>query len=83
VPRPRPEPREHPFRHWALDHAVLITSVAAAGLITFVGYQTQFLNSTDFDGGAGDYARLIGWSLALQISGTTIVQVVGRLSTST
>lgn len=65
----------------ALDTAWLITSIVAALVVAFIGYQTEFLGDASFDGGPGDYAALAAWALALQVAGTTVVQVVGRLAT--
>jgi hypothetical protein len=67
---------------WVLDHAAMIMSMLGALLIAFVGYQTQFLNDKSFEGSIADYVQLAAWALALQISGTTVVQLVGRLTTS-
>jgi hypothetical protein len=75
-----PIPRR-PLRMVALDEAWLITTGVAALVVAFIGYQTQFLDDASFDGGTGDYAALAAWALALQVAGTTVVQVVGRLAT--
>lgn len=50
--------------------------------MTFFGYQNQFLDNKDFNGSLTDYVQLFGWALALQIAGTTIIQVIGGLTST-
>jgi hypothetical protein len=80
-----PETRAEPPRNFALlalDNIWWIALVITAGVVAFVGYQTQFLNNKDFDGSLPDYVQLFGWALALQIAGTTIIQVTAGLTST-
>jgi hypothetical protein len=70
------------FAQVALDNVWWVTLIIGAGVVAFVGYQTQFLNNKDFNGSLTDYVQLFGWALALQIAGTTVVTVAARLTTS-
>ena len=67
---------------WLLDNAWWITLLVIAAVIIFVGYQTEFIDNTAFEGDASDYVQLIAWALAIQVAGGTIIETVGRLRTS-
>jgi hypothetical protein len=89
VAKPRaiaePETLAEPPRNFALlalDNIWWISLVITAAVVTFVGYQTQFLNNKDFDGSLTNYVQLFGWALALQIAGTTIIQVTAGLTSA-
>ena len=66
-----------------LDSSLLITMVVGAIVVAIVGYQTQFTADKTFDAGNGDYLKLFAWAFALQVAGVTILEVAGKLVTST
>ena len=75
-----PEPRT--FAQILLDNSLLITMIAGAFVVAFVGFQSQFVGDSSFDAGNGDYLRLFAWAFALQVAGVTVLEVAGKLVTS-
>ncbi|WP_448640264.1 hypothetical protein [Geodermatophilus sp. URMC 63] len=67
---------------WLLDNAWWLTLFFVASIVTFVGFQSEFIDNTSFEGDAADYVQLIAWSLAVQVAGGTIIETIGRLRTS-
>lgn len=71
------------FAQVLLDNSLLITMVVGAIVVAIVGYQTQFTADKTFDAGNGDYLALFAWAFALQVAGVTILEVAGKLVSST
>lgn len=67
---------------WLLDNASWLTLLFVASIIVFVGFQSEFIDNSSFEGDAADYVRLIGWALAVQVAGGTIIETIGRLRTT-
>jgi hypothetical protein len=65
-----------------LDNSLLITMLVGAFVVAFVGFQSQFVGEKTFDAGNGDYLQLFAWAFAIQVAGVTILEVAGKLVTS-
>lgn len=79
MPRRTSTPRTN--REVLLDSASFVTAVITGATIVFAGYLTQFANKAEFAGGTSAYLGLVAWAFALEVTGVTVVQIAGKIST--
>lgn len=48
-------------------------------VVSVVGLQLQYLDSSGFSGSLGDWLGLVPWSAAVELSGVSVLDVLGRL----
>jgi hypothetical protein len=59
-----------------------IAGVASVGVVTLVGLKTQYLDSQGFDGSLSGWVTLGLWAVAVELSGVSVLEVLGRLGSS-
>lgn len=65
---------------WAIDHRVAVLGGLTTIVAVAVGFTTQFLDRPAFADSLANYAALFGWAFALQVAGTTLAEMAGKLS---
>ena len=68
---------------WLADAAEMIGAVILIGVSVYVGYKTQYLDADDFSGERGIWGSLTAWAFGIQVTGSTVVQLLGRATGAT
>lgn len=72
--------RSSPMTHWMTKHPRGLAATASVLVVAIVGLQLQYLDSTSFGGSLSDWLGLLLWSAVVELSGVSVLDVVGRLS---
>jgi hypothetical protein len=67
---------------WMSERPRTLAAVASILVVAIVGLQLQYLNSTSFDGSLAQWLSLLLWAAIIELSGVSVLDVVGRLSGS-
>jgi hypothetical protein len=65
---------------WMTERPRALAAAASVLVVAIVGLQLQYLNSTSFFGSLSDWLGLLLWSAIVELSGVSVLDVVGRLS---
>ncbi len=65
---------------WMTERPRSLAAAASILVVSIVGLQLQYLNSTSFDGSLADWLNLLLWAAVIELSGVSVLDVVGRLS---
>jgi hypothetical protein len=57
-----------------------MAGAASVLVVATVGLQIQYMNSTSFTGSLSDWLTLLLWAAIVELSGVSLLDVVGRLS---
>ena len=68
------------FIQWMTERPRTLAAAASILVVSIVGLQLQYLNSTSFDGSLADWLSLLLWAAVIELSGVSVLDVVGRLS---
>ena len=67
---------------WMTERPRTLAAIASILVVAIVGLQLQYLNSTSFDGSLAQWLSLLLWAAIIELSGVSVLDVVGRLSGS-
>lgn len=65
---------------WMTERPRSLAAAASILVVSIVGLQLQYLNSTSFDGSLADWLSLLLWAAVIELSGVSVLDVIGRLS---
>lgn len=65
---------------WMTERPRTLAAVASILVVSIVGLQLQYLDSTSFDGSLASWLSLLLWAAVIELSGVSVLDVVGRLS---
>ncbi len=63
-------------------YARAIAGVASVVVVSLVGLKLQYLDNQNFAGGLTSWLTLVLWAAAVELSGVSVLEVVGRLGSS-
>jgi hypothetical protein len=73
------EPRG--FVPWMARRPRAFAAAASVFVVSLVGLQLQYLDAANFAGALGDWLGLLLWSAVVELSGVSVLDVLGRLGT--
>jgi hypothetical protein len=65
---------------WMTERPRTLVAAASILVVAIVGLQVQYLNSTSFDGSLAEWLSLLLWAAVIELSGVSVLDVIGRLS---
>jgi hypothetical protein len=65
---------------WMTERPRALAAAASILVVSIVGLQLEYLDSTSFGGSLSDWLSLLLWSAVVELSGVSVLDVVGRLS---
>ena len=77
-----PEGREATRLGFLFRNARAIAGLASVVVVSLVGLKLQYLDSAVFSGGLTSWLGLALWGAVVELSGVSVLEVVGRLGTS-
>lgn len=77
-----PLKRQRPLS-FVFRYARLFAGAASVVVVSLVGLKLEYLDDQQFNGSLSAWLGLLLWSAVVELSGVSVVDVVGRLSTST
>jgi hypothetical protein len=80
----RPQPPEPPredksLTEWITKRPRAMAGAASVIVVAIVGLQVQYMNSTSFTGSLSDWLNLLLWAAVIELTGVSLLDVVGRL----
>jgi hypothetical protein len=66
---------------WMARRPRAFAAAASVFVVSLVGLQLQYLNAANFAGELGDWLGLLLWSAVVELSGVSVLDVLGRLGT--
>jgi hypothetical protein len=67
---------------WMAQRPRAFAAAASVFVVSLVGLRLQYLDAADFAGGLGDWLGLLLWAAVVELSGVSVLDVIGRLGTS-
>lgn len=64
---------------WLSDHVRPVLAIASAIVVAMVGVQTQMIDNHGFSGSVSDYLGLVFWALAIEFTGVSLTEVIGKV----
>jgi len=61
-------------------HARTIAAFASVIVVSIAGLKSQYLDAQDFNGAVSDWFKLLIWGLVVELSGVSVLDVLGRLT---
>lgn len=65
---------------WMAERSRAIAGAASVLVVAIVGLEVQYMDSTSFTGSLSDWLTLLLWAAIIELSGVSVLDVVGRLS---
>jgi HAMP domain-containing protein len=65
---------------WIFNHARTIAALASVVVVSIAGLKTQYLDNQSFEGGVSDWFQMLIWGLVVELSGVSVLEVLGRLT---
>ncbi len=64
---------------WMTERPRAMVGAASVIVVSIVGLQVQYMDSTTFTGSLSDWLTLLLWAAVIELSGVSLLDVVGRL----
>jgi hypothetical protein len=64
---------------WMMKRPLQFAGLASVIVVATVGLQVQYLDNNSFSGSLGDWLGLALWSAVIELSGVSVLDVLGRL----
>jgi hypothetical protein len=64
---------------WMMKRPRAFAGTASVVVVSTAGLQLQYLNNAGFSGSLGDWMSLVLWSAVIELSGVSVLDVLGRL----
>jgi len=81
-PLTRPPPRPFSVVDWAARKARPFAAIASVIIVALVGLKLQYLEVPGFQNHVGDWLTLFLWATVIELSGVSVLDVIGRLGSS-
>ena len=66
---------------WMTNHPRGLAAAASVAVVVAVGFQLQYVGDEAFDGTLGEWLSLAVWAAVIELSGVSVLDVIGRLTT--
>jgi hypothetical protein len=70
------------FLQWIVGKPRAMAAAASVLVVALVGLELQYLNDNAFAGSLGNWLKLFLWAAIIELSGVSVLDVVGRLGES-